>query len=158
MLFKKLLLAFVLTIFVFVIASVIDRLLNPPVSNTAFNTLGFIFIVGSIFVGIYVALPNILLLLMLYYTKIGREFVVNTKLLILEICTLWVCSYITGKVIDKFVQSLPMQEVFTKDGGRKFYFTDTFQFIYTFIILFFSLMLIQKIFISKKRDSASGAN
>jgi hypothetical protein len=147
---KRLLLAFFLTIFLFVITIIIDRLLYPPIQNTVFNTFSFIIVIGSVLISIFAGLPNVLLLALLYYTKIGKEFLINIKLLILEVCLLCVCYYLVGKVINKLVESLPVQEVFSKDGGRKFYFTEGTQLVYTFIILFLLLLGIKKIFISGK--------
>jgi len=161
MILKRILLALFLTTFVFMIVQVIDRVAHPPVQNTAFNTFSFISIFGSILTAVFVGLPNILFLLLLYYTKLGKEFLSNIKLLILEICLLLLCSYLVGKVVewipDKwkfYYEQREKYDSFVIEGGTKIkpYLSDGFQLIYTFIILFLLLLLIKKAFISRKKS------
>lgn len=150
---QRVLLSLLFTTIICGAADVIPRLFHPPAVITPYNTIGFVIFIDITLGTLFIGLPNILFLLILYYTKVGKEFLLNIRLLILEICLLYITSLLTGYIIDllpseyKFDQSIPgILE-------KRIYVSDVFQWLYTYILLFFILLFIKKIFISRKKGS-----
>lgn len=86
-------------------------------------------------------LPNAIFLLSIYFLKIGQDFFLKTKYLIIEIILLYSIHYL----VNKAVLLIPSEYKFYSTptiSGLKFYFQADFIILCSFIILFIVLFLI----------------
>lgn len=102
------------------------------------------FVFALIITFISFGLPNAVFLLLIYFLRIGQDFFLKTKYLVIEIILLGSIHYL----VDKAVLLLPNEYWFYPTptiSGRKFYFQEDFIILYSFVILFIVLFLINKI-------------
>jgi hypothetical protein len=142
MLLKKCLLAFGLT-----------TLSGLPFILLPFHPSGYWILFFFIDI-IYYAFPNVLFLIILYYLNIGKEFLTKIKYMILEILLLQGISSAIYKIVDllpyryRFYHPAPrVGQGFQVVEAQRIYLDERFQLLCTYIILFFLLLIIKKIFI-----------
>lgn len=102
------------------------------------------FVFALIITFISFGLPNAVFLLLIYFLRIGQDFFLKMKYLVIEIILLGSIHYL----VDKAVLLLPNEYWFYSTptiSRRKFYFQEDFIILYSFVILFIVLFLINKI-------------
>jgi hypothetical protein len=98
------------------------------------------FVLAFILVPIFSGIPNLIFLLILYYTRLFKETLDFLLFMIVEICLLYGIHY----YVHKLIIAVPAEYRFETIAGstsRKIYFNDWFQFIYTYTILFILILL-----------------
>jgi hypothetical protein len=125
---------FILTSFMFSLTIFID--------NETRSVSWFLFALVITFISF--GLPNAVFLLLIYLIKIGQDFFLITRYLFIEIILLGLIHFF----IDKAVLLLPSEYKFYSTPtttGRKFYIQADYIILYSFVVLFVVLFLINKI-------------
>jgi hypothetical protein len=110
------------------------------------------FLIALFITGISYGLPNAFFLLILYFFKIGRLFLMNTRYLLLEI----LFHFIIFFSVDYIVSLIPINYRYYStptEIGQKFAFQAGAIIFYSYIVLFFLITAIELI-LKKKRNSS----
>lgn len=130
---KKIFIAFLLTIIIGVIVTTISEY------QTGYASLGILF-------AIFIWSPiNIAFLLILYYLKLGREYLINIKYLLIEICLFYLLIFCVDELINNLLKKYLFEKFPNNVTSLKFYFEDSFQIVYVYFALFTVLMIIRLI-------------
>ena len=135
---------FILTSFMFSLTMFIDK------ETRSIDWFLFALIITFISFG----LPNAVFLLLIYFLKIGQDFFLKTKYLVIEIILLGSIHYL----VDEAVISLPSEYWFYYTptiSGRKFYFQADFIIFYSFVVLFIVLFTIDRIKKHKTKETSN---
>lgn len=133
-LFRKILITVLLTTTMCSFTTFIDK------DSRTFSWFILVFIITFISFG----LPNGLFLLFMYWLNIGRDFLLKTKLLVLEIILLLTIYWTT----DKAILLIPIKYKYYSTPtitGQKFAFQAGTIIFYSFVILFIVLFTIDRI-------------
>lgn len=143
-LFRQILLTVILTTTMFSLTTLIDQ----DTRSASWFFLAFVITLISF------GLPNAIFLLLIYWLNIGRDFLLKTKLLVLEIILLLTIFWTT----DKAILLIPIRyRYYTTPTitGQKFAFQAGTIIFYSFVILFIVLFTIDRI---KKHKTKKTAN
>lgn len=134
---KRTIFIFALTTLLGTVLSIILDLFNP-IYKTDFVILLILLVIISF------AIPNTVLLLLLYKLKIGQDFFLKNSYLLSEIIIL----FFIQQGLDIFGKSLPDKYRFDYSPGQmsvKIYLQDGFILLYGYILIFFLILIVDKI-------------
>ena len=134
MVFRQIIIAFLLTTIMFSLTILFD-------SDT--RSIGW-FLLAFVITAISYGLPNAIFLLLLYWLKIGQFFLVKTKYLFIEI----ILFFLIFIAVDKTVLLIPIKYRYYSTPtvyGQKFAFQASAIIFYSFVILFIAIFSIEQI-------------
>jgi hypothetical protein len=134
MVLRQVIIAYLLTTTLFSLTVLID-------SNTRSGCwFIFVFIINTISFG----LPNVVFLLLMYWLKIGKDFLLKTKYLLIEITLLFMIHFIVNKAVTLIPIKYRLYSSPTSTG-LKYAFEPQALIFYSFIFLFIVLFSIERI-------------